>query len=273
MIRNRYRIEFVVALLLCCGPAIAADDSAAKSLTLDDVISGRAQLLDLTYPLNDTSPYWPGENYQPFKLVTIATLEKDGVLSKAVSFPEHLGTHIDAPNHFEANQPAVDKIKPEQLFAPAVKIDIAPKADADADCAMTLDDVVAWESEHGAVPDGAVVLIHTGWGRFWTNYDRYKNQDVRGTLHFPGCSKAAAEYLVEKRNVRGLGIDTLSIDPGTSKTFDVHHVMNGATRYILENVAHLDELPAMGFYLVVAPIKIENGSGGPTRVFAIVPKG
>lgn len=261
-----------VPVFALAGLLQAQEEPSASSLTLDDVVTGRAQLVDLTYPLNDTSPYWPGDNYQPFKLTTIATLEKDGVLSKTVSFPEHLGTHIDAPNHFEADQPSVDQLKPEQLFAPAVKMDIAPKADANPDCALTLDDVVAWESEHGAVPDGAVVLIHTGWGRFWTNYDRYKNQDVRGALHFPGCSKAAAKYLVERRNVRGLGIDTLSIDPGISKTFDTHHVLNGATRYILENVAHLDQLPAKGFYLVVAPIKIEDGSGGPTRIFAIVPK-
>jgi kynurenine formamidase len=255
--------------------ALATSASAqelTRPLSLDDVVSGRAKILDLSYALNDHSPYWPGENYQPFKLVTIATLEKDGVLSKAVSFPEHLGTHLDAPNHFEANRPSVDKLTPEQLFAPGVVIDIAMKAEADADSALTLEDVTAWEAEHGTVSDGAVVLIHSGWGRFWTNYDRYKNQDVRGALHFPGCTKAAAEYLVQGRNVRGLGIDTLSIDPGVSKTFDVHHVLNAAGRYALENVAKLDELPANGFYIVVAPIKIEDGTGGPARIFAIGPK-
>lgn len=273
MNRNRYRVGIAIALAVLCRSAAAEDKSVAAPLTLDDVVSGRATLVDLTYSLNDRSPYWPGENYQPFKLVTIATLEKDGVLSKAVSFPEHLGTHLDAPNHFEANRPSVDQLTPKQLFAPGVVIDIAAKAEANADYALTLDDVTGWETEHGAVPDGAVVLIHTGWGRFWTNYDRYKNQDVRGGLHFPGCTKAAAEYLVQQRNVRGLGIDTLSIDPGTSKTFDVHHVLNAAGRYALENVAKLDELPATGFYLVVAPIKIEEGTGGPARVFAIVPKG
>jgi kynurenine formamidase len=269
MTRIPVGIAMGLVLLAFCGSA-AAQKSAAP-LTLDDVVTGRAKLVDLTYVLNDHSPYWPGENYQPFKLVTIATLERDGVLSKAVSFPEHLGTHLDAPNHFEANRPSVDQIKPEQLFAPGVVIDIAMQAEANADYALTHEDVTAWEAEHGAIPDGAVVLIHTGWGRFWTNYDRYKNQDVRGGLHFPGCSKAAAEFLVTERMVRGLGIDTLSIDPGVSKTFDVHHVLNGAGRYALENVAHLDELPAKGFYLVVAPIKIEDGTGGPARIFAIAP--
>lgn len=267
MTRSRDLIRGALMAVALVATAVAQESTP---LTLDDVVNGRAKLLDLTYALNDHSPYWPGANYQPFKLVTIATLEKDGVLSKAVSFPEHLGTHLDAPNHFEANRPSVDQLTPEQLFAPGVRIDIAMQAETNADYVLTREDVAAWEAGHGAIPDGAVVLIHTGWGRFWTNYDRYKNQDARGVMHFPGCSKAAAEFLVTERKVRGLGIDTLSIDPGVSKTFDVHHVLNAAGRYALENVAHLDELPAKGFYLVVAPIKIEDGSGGPARVFAIV---
>ncbi len=259
-------------LLLLCGmfPVRARADDPALSLA--DVVSGRTRIIDLAYSLNDKSPYWPGDNYVPFKLTTIATLERDGVLSKAVSFPEHLGTHIDAPNHFEAERPAVDQIPPQDLFAHGVVIDISMQAEQDADYALTVADVRTWETDHGQIPAGAVVLVHTGWGRFWTNYDRYKNQDVRGRLHFPGVSAEAARFLVDERRVRGLGIDTLSIDPGLSRTFDVHHILNRAGKYALENVAHLDQLPARGSYLVIAPIKIESGSGGPTRIFALLPQ-
>jgi len=240
--------------------------------TIADIAAGRARIVDLTYTLNESSPYWPGENYQPFELKTIATIEKDGVLSKALTLPEHLGTHIDAPNHFELGQPAVDKIPPEDLFAAGVVIDIAPQSEQDADYMLSRADIERWESEHGRIPDRAVVLVHTGWGRFWTNYDRYKNQDVRGTLHFPGVSKEAAEFLVKQRDIRGMGIDTLSIDPGISKDFAAHHVLNGARRYALENVANLNKLPAQGFHLIIAPIKVEEGTGGPTRIFAVMPK-
>jgi kynurenine formamidase len=260
------QIKLVSALLL--ATSLRADDSP----TLGHIAAGQARIVDLTWPLNATSPYWPGENYQPFELKTIATLEKDGVLSKVLTFPEHLGTHIDAPNHFEADRPAVDQIRPEDLFAPGVVIDIALQAEQDADYALSLADVQRWENEHGRIPDKAVVLVHTGWGRFWTNYDRYKNQDVHGTLHFPGVSREAAEFLVQERNIRGMGIDTLSIDPGTSKDFAVHHVLNKASRYALENVAHLDQLPAKGFDLIIAPIKVEHGTGGPTRIFAVMAK-
>ncbi len=230
------------------------------------------KIVDLTYAFNHETPYWPGEQYTPFELKTIATLEKDGVLSKAISLPEHLGTHLDAPNHFEVNPVSLEKIRPEDLIGPGIVIDIALKAEQDADALLTLADIRDWEAEHGPVPEQAIVFLHTGWGRFWTNYPRYKNQDAGGKLHFPSFSPDAANYLIVERKAKGIGIDTLSIDPGISRDFAVHHLVNQAGRYGLENVAHLDQLPATGFHVVVAPMKIENGSGGPTRIFAFVPQ-
>ncbi len=244
---------------------------ASAALTLDQLTSGKLKIVDLTYSLNDQNAYWPAANYEPFRLKTIATLEQNGVLSKAFSTPEHLGTHLDAPNHFEKNQPAVDEIKPENLFAPGVVIDVSPQAGNDTDYQASVADITHWEQEHGRIPDGAVVLLNTGWGQFWKNFARYKNQDVMGKLHFPGYSGDAARWLVKERRVKGIGIDTLSMDPGLSKDFAVHHIVNGAGRFGLENVAQLDQLPARGFYLVIAPLKIETGSGGPTRLFAILP--
>lgn len=266
---------FLVAA--ACLWSLAAEQSpqkpSAQSQPLADLFQGKLQIVDLTYALNEKNPYWPGDRYAPFKLETLATLEKDGVLSKAISLPEHLGTHIDAPNHFEPDQPSVDQIPPKQFFAPGVVLDVSAQVEQNADYQLRIEDIEAWEKEHGPIPDGAVVLLHTGWGRFWNNYDRYKNQDVRGGLHFPGYSGEAAKFLVEKRNIRGVGIDTLSIDHGLSKDFAVHHIINGARRYGLENVANLKQLPSRGFYLVVAPMKIETGSGGPTRIFAVLTEG
>lgn len=242
-----------------------------SSLTLDQLASGKLKIVDLTYSLNDKNAYWPAPNYEPFRLKTIATLEQNGVLSKAFSTPEHLGTHLDAPNHFEQNQPAVDQIKPDNLFAQGVVIDVSMQASNDADYQASVADITTWEKEHGRIPDGAVVLLNTGWGQYWKNFARYKNQDVMGKLHFPAYSAAAAMWLIKERQVKGIGIDTLSMDPGTSKDFPVHHTVNGAGRFGLENVAQLDQLPPRGFYLVIAPMKIETGTGGPTRLFAILP--
>lgn len=240
------------------------------ALTIEQLCQGEARIVDLTYALNDQNAYWPAPNYEPFQLKTIATLEANGVLSKAISCPEHLGTHLDAPNHFEKNQPSVDQIKPENLFAAGVVIDVSIAAGANPDYQATVRDLTDWEQQQGRIPQGAIVLLHTGWGQFWNNFARYKNQDVMGKLHFPGYSAEAARWLVKERGVKGIGIDTLSIDPGSSKDFAVHHIVNGAGRFGLENVAQLDQLPPRGFHLVVAPMKIETGSGGPTRIFAIL---
>jgi len=263
-----FKCLVIAAVVFSSVQILIGDES--KPSTLNDLVGGKLKIVDLTYALNSKNPYWPGDNYEPFQLKTIATIEKDGVLSKTLSMPEHLGTHIDAPNHFEKNQPALDQIPLKNFFGPGVVIDISQRAEQDSDTWLTVADIEKWESNHGRIPDGAIVMLHTGWGRFWTNYDRYKNQDVRGQLHFPSFSPDAARYLVKKRNIRGLGIDTLSIDRGISKDFQVHHIINGAGKYGLENVANLDKLPAKGFHVIVAPIKVEHGSGGPTRILAII---
>ena len=253
-------------------PVAAADTAPAPAgATLADLAAGRLKLVDLAWPLNAKSAYWPGENYRPFELHTIATLEKDGVLSKAFASPEHLGTHLDAPNHFEPDRPSVDQIPPEHLFAPGVVIDVRGPVSADADYLVSIDDVHRFEREHGRIPTGAVVLANSGWSKYWKNPTRYQNRDVRDRLHFPGFAPEAVQFLIDQRQVRGVGLDTLSVDRGISRDFPVHHLLGKAECYGLENLAQLDELPAAGFWLFVAPIKIETGSGGPARVFAAWP--
>jgi kynurenine formamidase len=266
------------------NPVAAANDPAAAiavltsatsdtAATLDDLAAGKLAIVDLTWPLSAASVHWPGENYKPFELHDIATLEKDGVLSKAFSSPEHFGTHLDAPNHFERNQPSVDRIAAEQFFAPGVVIDVSAAAARDADYRLSVADIQAFEAAHGPIPSGTIVLAYTGWSKFWNNATRYRNQDVMSRMHFPGYSAEAVQFLIAERHVRAIGIDTLSVDYGLSRDFFVHHLLGKAGRYGLENLARLDQLPPRGFYLFVAPIKIETGSGGPTRVFAIVAKG
>ncbi len=238
---------------------------------LNDIMNGKCTILDLTYPLNQNNAYWPGPSYSPFKYETVATLESNGVFSAVYSTPEHLGTHIDAPNHFESNQPSVDKLQLETLIGPATVIDISAKVELNADYELTNEDITFWEESNGRIQDGSIVLLNTGWWRRWNDYDKYKNADDVNNLHFPGYSEEAARFLVEHRNVNGIGIDTLSADYGISTDFAVHHIINSASKYILENVANLDKLPPRGATLIIAPIKIEGGSGGQARIWAILP--
>ncbi len=239
---------------------------------LEDVVEGKASVVDLTYPLNEKNAYWPVGNYVPFKYEVIANIRKDRVFSGRYSTPEHLGTHIDAPNHFEQNQPSVDQIPFEQLVGPAIVISVEERVEKNADYTLSLSDILLWEKENGQIPAGAIVLLNTGWNKRWNNFEKYKNSDKIGRMHFPGYSKESASFLVEKRHIKGIGIDTLSGDCGTCSDFQVHHIVNGAGKFIVENVANLDKLPPKGATLILAPIKIEGGSGGQCRIWAILPK-
>jgi kynurenine formamidase len=256
-----------VALAVFRGGGAFAEDSLPSPFDAE-----RTRLVDLSLPLNDKTPVWPGDRVAGFRLETIATLEKDGMLARTFSMPEHMGTHIDAPNHFAMGQPGVEGIPAARLFGPGVRIDMSLKAEQDADAMLTVGDIEQWERRHGPIPKGAIVLLQTGWGRHVENVARYQNRDATSKLHFPGYSPEAAAWLVRERDIRGLGIDTMSVDRGLSQKFEVHHVILKAGRYALENVTRLEELPPKGFGVVVAPIKIDGGTGGPTRIWGTVAK-
>jgi kynurenine formamidase len=237
---------------------------------LESLSTGKTRVIDLTYPLNSKNAYWPGEAYEPFKIEVLASLEKHRVYSAKYSTPEHLGTHIDAPIHFEPNQPTVDQIPLQDLVGPAVVIDVSLKAEANPDYRLKVEDISEWEKQHGTIEEGSIVLLCTGWGRRWADYGRYKNADEKGVLHFPGFSRESALFLADNRKVKAVGVDSLSVDHGPSTDFPVHHIFNSRGRWLLENLANLDKLPPTGATLIVAPIKIEGGSGGQARVWALI---
>ncbi|MEE9514614.1 MAG: cyclase family protein [Candidatus Brocadiales bacterium] len=257
----------IVILILFLWPHSFADNERGL---LESVIEGRARVIDLTYPLNGKSPYWPGPGYRPFKHEVISRLGTKGAYSGSYSTPEHLGTHVDAPNHFGLNQPSVDQLSLDQLTGPATVIDIRKQAASDPDYRLSVDDIKKWEAQNGRIPKGAIVLMHSGWGERWVDGDRYKNADPSGTMHFPGFSEEAALLLAEERDVKAIGVDTLSVDNGPSKDFSVHHVFNSRGKWMLENLDNVEKLPPRGATLIVAPIKIEGGSGGQARVWAII---
>jgi len=237
---------------------------------LDNPWLENAEIVDLTYPLNEKNAYWPGPGYTPFKLRVIANYEEDGVLSEAYSTPIHLGTHFDSPSHFEEGQLTVDKLDAKMLFGEGIVIDIKEKCEEDPDYLLTVEDIMEWEAENGMIPENAIVLLNTGWSQYWDNFEEYKNADEEGVLHFPAFSKESAEFLVNERTIKGVGIDNLSADYGLSKDFAVHHVLNGAGKFIMENLANLDKLPPKGFFLIIAPMRIEGASGSQARIFAVI---
>lgn len=232
-------------------------------------------LMDLTYAFDEETIYWPtNKHFQREKTDWGVTAAGYWYASANFSASEHGGTHIDAPIHFGEGRSTVDQIPVERLIGPAVVIDVSAQCSRNPDYELTVEDLVTWESRHGPIPENSLVLILSGWGQRWPDRRRYLGSDTPDnpqTLHFPGISREAAEFLVSRRTVRGVGIDTASIDPGRSRDFPAHRVLNGADVYALENVAALDRLPSRGATVFALPIKIRGGTGGPVRIIAVVP--
>lgn len=241
-----------------------AEGPAPKKMVLSNF-----SVVDLTHVLKPGIPVYPGG--EPFQITKLADISQGYYLNK-ISLGEHTGTHVDAPNHFVKGAQAIDALPLDRLIGPLVVIDVEKAAAANPDHEVSLQEIRAWETKHTMIPPKAFVVARTGWAKKWNAAKEYVNLGDDKAAHFPGFSAAAAKYLVEERKIAGLGIDTLSADPGNSKEFPVHKLVLKSGAVNLENLANLDRVPAHGATLVVAPLRIDGGSGAPARVFAFVPK-
>jgi kynurenine formamidase len=254
----------LLALIACSAPTAPATPIHER------------EIVDLTWTIDETTIAWPTS--PGFMLET----QFDGVteggwyyLSHLIHGPEHGGTHIDAPLHFYEGRASTDRIPLERLIGPGVTLDVSEACAADRDHLVGLSDFQRWESEHGRLPDGAIVLLNTGFGRFWPDREKYMGTAELGPeavpkLHFPGLDPAAVDWLVHERGIRAIGLDTPSIDHGPSTTYAAHVALFEHDVPAFENVAHLDRLPPQGFTVIALPAKIGGGSGGPLRIVALL---
>ena len=244
--------------------------SAAAPLT--------GNVIDLTHSFGPETIYWPTDT-EGFVLETVSKGQTSGGYyyeAHRYRAAEHGGTHLDAPVHFAEGKWAADEIPVDRLIGPGVVIDVAAKAAADRDYQVTVEDFKTFEAAHGKLPDGAIVLLRTGWGTRWPDRLRYLGTERRGPeavpeLHFPGLHPDAARWLGSERKIDAIGLDTPSIDFGQSKLFESHRTLFAVNIPAFENVAHLDQLPSHGFTVVALPMKIHGGSGGPLRIVALLP--
>ena len=240
--------------------------------------SAPVEVLDLSYPFDENTVYWV--TAKDFERETVAEGKTDkGYYYSAYNYEgaEHGGTHIDSPVHFAEGRLTVDKIPLDRLMGDAVKIDVSSKALSDADYLVSRADFEAWEKANGEIPQGAIVLIQTGFGRYYPDKEKYLGTAKRGEeavkeLHFPGLDPEAAKWLVDERKVRAVGIDTASIDRGQSELFESHVALMTNDVPAFENVANLESVPAKGFRVTALPMKIKGGSGAPLRIIAEVRK-
>jgi len=250
-------------------------DSSTKTLSQ---YLANGKWIDLSYSFSDSTLYWPN-NTITFHLDTFFHgMTDSGFFYSAYTFcaPEHGGTHLDAPIHFAEHGWTSDEIPVDNMNGNAVVIDVSEKALKDRDYLVSVEDFEAWEKVNGEIPEGSIVLLRTGYGKFYPDAEKYFGTALRGVaaiplLHFPGLDPAAAAWLVKNRKIKAIGLDTPSIDYGQSKKFQSHLILLGENILVFENVAHLDLLPATGAFVVALPMKIKGGSGGPLRIVAWLP--
>jgi kynurenine formamidase len=233
-------------------------------------------IVDLSHSYDARTIFWPTESG------FVLEKEHDGLTEKGYyyrsnkfSAPEHGGTHIDAPAHFAKEGSTVDAIPLDRLVGSAVMIDVSRKCLADRDYRIAIDDLREWEKAHGEIPPHSIVLLRTGFSKYWPDRKTYLGTAERGAaavakLHFPGLDRAAAAWLVSERKIKAVGLDTASIDYGQSTGFEAHVELMTHDVPALENLANLERLPPTGITVVALPMKIAGGSGGPLRAIAIV---
>lgn len=236
--------------------------------------SGR--VIDLSYPFDAESVYWP--TAETFKLEKDAEGTTDaGYYYSAYRYgaAEHGGTHIDAPVHFAKGRRSVDQIPLNQLMGAGVVIDVTRQCATSPDYLVSVADFQNWEKQNGRVPASSIVLLRTGFGKYYPDRKKYLGTDERGAaavakLHFPGLDPQAARWLTENRSIKAIGLDTASIDYGQSTLFESHRILFEKNIPAFENVANLDQLPLKGFSIIALPMKIKGGSGGPLRIVAMM---
>ena len=263
----------VGVILLGLGAAACGSGSTSSSSSPAATAAGTigfSRVVDLSHVISPTIPLWPGDPRVVFKVV--ATMKKDGYYLRSFTIGEHSATHMNAPNSFVSrNTQAITSYAPEQRVVPAVVIDARTQSAASPDYQLTQQDVLDWEAKNGKIAPGSFVIMLTGWEDRWNDPKAFINQDAKGNLHFPGFAGATSKWLVTDRKIAGVGIDTHGVDPGSDTSYATNTEMANSHKIAIECMANLDQLPAKGATLVLAPLQLQNGSGSPMDIVAFVP--
>lgn len=249
---------------------------------LDGLASGAVEIVDLTQPLSETTPVIqlppPFANTPGLTREEISHYDDRGPAWAwyTLTIGEHVGTHVDAPIHWITGKDGADigSIAPQALVGPACVIDKTAETEAaGGDYLLTVADLEAWEAENGAIPDGAWVLLRSGWGSRAHDQALFLNVGASGP-RTPGPDVEASRWLSD-RAIAGFGTETVGIDAGSAggmePPFPLHNLLLGAGKLGLTQLANLGRLPVTGALLVVAPLRLVGGTGSPSRVYAFVP--
>jgi kynurenine formamidase len=228
-----------------------------------------SRIIHLSHVIDTDIPQWSGD--PPVEFTTVAELPQDGYYLRRFSLGEHSATHMNAPKSFHHFGVGIDQYPAHSLVALAVVIDIREATAVNPDYALTIANILAWEEQYGEIPAGNIVLLNTGWQEKWFDKNAFLNEDVQGIMHFPGFGSDATQFLINERQIAGVGIDTHGVDPGQESSFATNRLVLEQPRIVLENLTNLDHLPPKGTTLVIGILRLRDGSGSPAAVLALVP--
>lgn len=228
-----------------------------------------SRVIHLSHIIDTDIPQWPGD--PPVEFTSFAQLQDDGYYLRRFSLGEHSATHMNAPNSFYPTGMSIDQYSASSLIVPAVVIDICAAAAKNHDYHLTITDVLNWEAQHGKIPVRNMVLLYTGWQAKWADTTAFFNQDEQGIMHFPGFGRDATQFLLQERQIVGVGIDTHGVDPGQDTSFTTNRLVLAQQGIVLENLTNLEQLPPQGTTLTIGVMKLRQGSGSPVGVLALVP--
>lgn len=247
-----------------------------------NLLSGSIRCVDLTNTLSTDFPVivLPAEfgQCEPFRMETLSKYDDNGPAWywNNISMNEHTGTHFDAPAHWVTGKDlpsnTVDAIPAKDFVAPVVVIDISAECAKDADYVVTRAFIEEWEAKNGIIPPRHWVALRTDWYKR-VGTAEYLNMAEDGA-HSPGPDESAVNFIVHERDCIGLAVETVGTDAGQAMNFSpplpAHSILHGNGRYGLQCLTNLDKLPIFGAIIIACPLKIENGSGSPLRVIALV---
>lgn len=221
------------------------------------------KVIDLTHTLSSTIPTWDGSCGFNINIDTDYNdcKEPDLFRTQKLNTNAGIGTHMDAPAHCFQNERTIESLTMEELVTDCVVIDVSK--DANESYVVMTEIIERFEKDHGEIKENSFVIFYTGWDKYWETGDKYRND-----YNFPSIDVSAAELLL-KRNIAGLGIDTLSADTGKGG-FPVHRAILGANKYLVENITNLKDIPPTGAKIAVLPIKIGGATEAAIRLIALM---
>ena len=210
------------------------------------------EVVDLSHFIGESMPVFPGS--APPRIADAYTINGHGFAEKSLGLFSHTGTHIDAPGHLLAGAPRLDGIEISRFLGPGLVLDVSSVRGRHVE----INDIAGQEARLRAAE---FALIHSGWAKYWG--------DARYFADYPVLSADAARWLA-RFELKGVGVDTISIDEVDSSALYVHKAFFARGMVIVENLAGLEGLIGKEFAFSCLPLKIADADGSPVRAVAIV---